>query len=185
MSEKKKFDMKKFNQQKHLHDDKKPDVPSKELSFGEKFNRIRMKLTGSDESKLRHKPESSFMITMHFRNGTERTWVINTRKNWFRYQGQTYVINYEDMMYDLSMGRYRAYYHEDYATPINREIEQKGDSAYFAVRPENMKPVLDMEYVKKLVEDNLSLMLMITMITTFVVLLATLIIIWMITRIGK
>jgi len=185
MSDKNKFDMKKFNQQKHLHDDVPTGGKSLPISLGEKIGHIRLRLFGKDEHKLRHTPESSFMITMHFRNGTERTWVHDTRKNWFRYQGQTYVINYEDMLFDLTMQRYRAYYHEDFATPINREIEQKGDAAYFAVTPENMKPVLDMEYVKKLVEDNLSLMLMITMIATFVVLLATLIIIWMITRIGK
>lgn len=104
--------------------------------------------------KLAKKPESSFLVTFFFSNGTSRQFVIRSNKETFKYKKRTYYLRYEDAWFDLSFNQYRLYFFDDYASPIDREVVRKGDKSYFSVTPQNLKPLLKMEYVKALAQSQ-------------------------------
>jgi len=87
---------------------------------------------------------------MYFGNGTVKSFVINTDKNTFKMKKKTYYLYYEESWYDLSLRQYHLFYHEDFAVPINREIMQQGDEAFYNVKPENLQSLISFEYVKVL-----------------------------------
>lgn len=97
---------------------------------------------------LDHKISSSYIVTMMFNNGTLKTFVVQTTKSTFMANKKTYFLYYEESWFDISMNQYHLFYHENFAVPINREVEQRGDERFFVVKPENLKPLIDFEYVK-------------------------------------
>ena len=100
--------------------------------------------------KIRKKPENSFLIKMIFSNGTTRVFVIATNEETFKYKKRTYNLRYEDVLFNLTDNQFELTYHEDFVNPIDRKIVKLGDKAYFSTTPENIKSIIDMEYVKAL-----------------------------------
>ena len=107
-----------------------------------------------DRRKLALSPEKSFIIHMLFANGTSKIFVIKTRGYSFEMKKKTYFLYYEESFFNLSLNQYELFYHENYVMPINREVQQKGNEAYFNVTPENAKEIIDFEYVKVLAGAN-------------------------------
>lgn len=111
-------------------------------------------------NKLRDKKakDRSYLITMRFSNGTERSWIIVTRQEVFYYRKRGYYLRYQDNFFDLSSNRYKLYYHEDYCLPLDRNIVVFQDTgttipkAFLSVTPHNLKPLIKMEYVKALAQ---------------------------------
>ena len=90
---------------------------------------------------------------MHFSNGTTQQFVIYSKKETFDYKKRTYYLRYEDAWFDITYKLYRLNYFDDYPCPIDRKvvkISQTGDKSMFTVSPENLKPLIEMEYVKAL-----------------------------------
>ncbi len=112
------------------------------------------KLKLRDRIKLLRKPDKSFMITMLYNNGTSKTFVITTLKDVFEHKKGMYYIHYDESVYDLTQKQYHLYYQQNFPTPIRREIKEEGNSKWFTVKPENLKPLLRQEYVKTLAEAN-------------------------------
>ncbi len=100
--------------------------------------------------KLRKKPEHSFLITMIFSNGTSRRFIITTNKEMFEYKKRLYNLRYEDSLFSLTDNQYILFYHEDFINPIDRKIQRIGNTDYFTTTPENIAPIIAMEYVKAL-----------------------------------
>jgi hypothetical protein len=107
--------------------------------------------TFTDRWKLKHHPETSYVITMFRSNGTSRTFVIVAKGETFTMRGgRTYYLRFEDSLFDRSHNQQHLYFHEDHPVPISRAIIKQGDKAFFAVVPDNLKPLLKMEYIKAL-----------------------------------
>jgi len=100
--------------------------------------------------KLKKNAETSYYIMMKFSNGTCKEFVISTTKEVFTYKKRTYYLRYEDSWFNLTQNQYQLFYFDDYPVPIDRKILKKGDSAFFSVTPENLKPLIEMNYVKVL-----------------------------------
>ena len=119
-------------------------------------------LTFRDKLKLKKNPETAFLITMRFSNGTRATWIIKTDDEVFEYKKRMYYLRYEDAFLDMSHDLYHIDYFDDHPTPISREVIKKIDNnapkgkeqAYFTVTPSNLKPLIKMEYVKALAESH-------------------------------
>lgn len=103
-----------------------------------------------DRRKLKTKPEISYLITMRFKNGTRKTFVITSKDKTFKFQKKLYYLYYEEAFYDISMNQYHLDYFSDIAVPINREVIQQGEEAFFSVTPDNLEPLIKYEYVKVL-----------------------------------
>ena len=114
----------------------------------------RSRIAPIDRIKLKYKADCSYLITMLFSNGTCKQFVISTREETFTYKGREYFLRYEDAWFDITYNQFRLFYHDDTAIPINREIQLLGDEKWFSVRPENLKPLLKMEYVKVLAQSQ-------------------------------
>ena len=100
--------------------------------------------------KLKKNPEKAFVITMFFANGTKKSFIIKTTESTFMYRKKAYYLYYEESWFDISLNQYHLFYHENYAVPINREVMQTGNEAFFNVTPENLKDLIAFEYVKVL-----------------------------------
>lgn len=122
----------------------------------------RQGLSKIDRWKLNKFPSHTFLIEMFFSNGTSKTWVIKTRKETFTYKKRTYYLRYADSWFNLSNNQYKLYYHEDFVVPIDREVAQLENTdaetgfekAYFSVTPHNVKPIIEYEYVGRLVSSE-------------------------------
>jgi len=111
------------------------------------------RLKWMDRAKLNLFPTKTFLITMHFSNGTTQQFVIYSKKETFDYKKRTYYLRYEDAWFDITYKLYRLNYFDDFPCPIDRKvvkISQTGDKSMFTVSPENLKPLIEMEYVKAL-----------------------------------
>jgi hypothetical protein len=119
-------------------------------------------LNWKDKRKLNKKADRSFLITMRFSNGTRRTWVILSRGDFFTYRKQMYYLMYENAYYDLTNHCYHLDFFDDHVVPIDRKIllipdksaVQGKETAFFAVNPANVKPIIKMEYVKALADSQ-------------------------------
>jgi len=109
-----------------------------------------MVLPFKERRALDVKASQSYLITMMFNNGTLKTFVVTTEKSTFKMGDKSYYLYYEESWFDLTSNMYHLYYHEGQAVPINREVKRDGNSDYFVVTPENLKPLIDFEYVKVL-----------------------------------
>lgn len=96
---------------------------------------------------MRKRPDITYIVTMMFPNGTLITKCIKTKDRTFNFHKKDYHLYYEEAWYDLSLNAYRLFYHANYVEPINREVMQKGDEAYFNVTPENVKKIIGFKYV--------------------------------------
>ena len=127
----------------------------RELIRGEKF-KLREKY------RWKFKGNRAFLITMRFSNGTRRTWLIVSKKEFFKYRKRMYHLYYENAWYDLTHQTYHLDYFDDYTEPIDRKIMLKSDedapagkeTSFFSVTPSNIKPIIKMEYVKALAESQ-------------------------------
>jgi len=108
----------------------------------------------TDKFKLKFKPTISFLISMHFSNGTCKSFVVASKTETFDYKKKTYYLRYENAWFDLTHNLYRLNYFDDFPLPIDRKVIKQGDSKFFAVTPENIKPLLKMEYVKALAQSH-------------------------------
>ena len=104
----------------------------------------------SSRRKLRVAPMSTYLITMYFQNGTMKTFSMTKTENTFDFRKKTYFLYYEEAWYDLSMSQYHLFYFEGFTVPINREVQQIGEEAFFNVKPDNLKNLIKFEYVKVL-----------------------------------
>lgn len=103
-----------------------------------------------DRRKLKKKPEISFLIKMLFSNGTCKEFVISTSHETFTYKKRSYYLKYDDAYFNLTQNQFELTYFDDCSVPINKSIKYEGDKAFFSVTPENLKPLIDMNYVKVL-----------------------------------
>jgi len=70
-------------------------------------------------------PERSYIINMELRNGMHDTFLISTKKNYFKYMGGTYVIDPQLQHFHVASRTYALDYHQDIPLPIKREIPVK------------------------------------------------------------
>ena len=125
-----------------------------------------------DKWKMRKRPSLSFLVTIIHSNGTSKTFIVATDEETFTYGKRHYYLRFEDNVFDLSHGQYHLFYHEDHAVPLQVDVEMiedpdapKGkERAFWAVRPHNLKPVIDMEYVKALTAIELSKYIKLTLL---------------------
>jgi hypothetical protein len=121
-------------------------------------------LSKKDKFKYNFSPDKTFLITMRFSNGTMRTWMIKSKKEFFKYRKKMYHLFYENAWYNLTMKTYHLDYFDDYVEPIDRRIllrENPDESvpehlkrAHWAVTPANVAPIIEYEYVKILATAN-------------------------------
>lgn len=109
-------------------------------------------LTFIDKLKLKHRPTRSYLIKMFFSNGTAKEFVIVTKAETFKFKGRSYYLRYEDSWFNITQNQYELNYFDDFTVPIDRAIQKMGDKRFFSVTPENMKPLIDMNYVKVLAQ---------------------------------
>lgn len=131
-----------------VKDDILPEVDEGKVYEKKKWR----KLGFWNKRKLKKKPETSFLIRMFFSNGTSREFVIVTRNEVFRYKKRTYYLRYEDSWFNLTQNQYELNYFDDFAVPLDRKVIKLGNKKYWSVTPENVKPIIDMNYVKVLAE---------------------------------
>lgn len=115
-----------------------------------KEKKKKRKLGWRNRLRLRRHPEKAFLIRMMFSNGTSKEFVIVTNKETFTYMKRTYYLRYEDSWFNLTQSQYELNYFDDHPVPLDRSIIKQGDVAYWSVTSENLKPIIQMEYVKAL-----------------------------------
>ena len=110
-----------------------------------------LKLGFMDRRRLKNKPDSSYVITMLFGNGTSKTFVITTGNNTFEFKKKSYYLYYEEAYFDISQNQYHLYFFESFPCPINREIVKKNENeAYWQIYSSSLKDLIKFEYVKVL-----------------------------------
>lgn len=131
-----------------------------------------------DRQKLKRNPETSYIISMEFSNGTTRDFVVATRDETFTYKGRTYYLRYEDARFDLSRNQYKLVFHEDHCLPLSRAIHRlpaapgdKWGAALRNINSTNLKPLLSMEYIKILAENLISKLVKLILIVSILALL--------------
>ncbi len=107
-------------------------------------------------SKLKSKPDTSYIITMLFGNGTLKTFVVIPKNNTFKMKKKLYYIVYEECFFDLTNSQYHLFYEEQYCTPINREVIADDKDPYFAITPSSLKSLIKFEYVKTLASAHIT-----------------------------
>lgn len=133
-----------------------------------------------DKQYLKRFPETTFLIEMFFSNGTSKIWVIRTKEEMFYYKGRGYYLRYEDVRFSITNNQYKLFFHEDYCTPIDKQIirlpdkdaEDGREQAYFSVTSSNIKEVIRMKYIEALAKGgDTSAYLIITMFAAVLTLL--------------
>jgi len=107
-----------------------------------------------EKAKLKLSPTKSYLIKMFFSNGTCKEFVIVTKSETFTYNKRTYYLRYEDAWFNLTQNQFELCYFDDYPVPIDRAIQKLGEKEYFSVTPENLKPLIKMNYVKVLAQSD-------------------------------
>lgn len=107
-----------------------------------------------DRRKLKKKPEISFLIKMLFSNGTCKEFVVSTSEEVFTYRKRTYYLKYDDAYFNLTQNQFELTYFDDHPVPLDKSIIKRGDKAFWSVSPENLKPLIDMNYVKVLASST-------------------------------
>jgi len=145
--------MKKTENVKETKKEQDPELPQvKEGTVREVVKGEGLKFI--DKVKLKLKPTKSYLVTMHFSNGTCKNFIIASNSELFTYKKRTYYLRYENSWFDLSFNLYRLNFFDDFPVPIDREVVKNGDSKFFSVTPENIKPLLKMEYVRALASSQ-------------------------------
>ncbi len=139
-----------------------------------------------DQRKLKKKPDSSFLIRMFNSNGTSREFVVSTKNEMFEYNDRTYYLRYEDAWFNLTQNQFELNFFDDYATPLDRKIKKEGKEAYWSVTSENLKPIIDMNYVKVLASSQeLDKMLRLTSTLCLLITLLSFISLYFLNKISK
>ena len=112
------------------------------------------KLGWWNKRKLKKNADRSFLIKFFFSNGTCKEFVIVGKAETFMYRKRCYYLRYEDCWFNLTQNQFELDFHDDCAVPIKREIHKEGDEAFFSVSPDNLKPLIKMEYVKALATSD-------------------------------
>lgn len=107
-----------------------------------------------DRIKLKLNPSKTFVVTMMYSNGTIQTFVVKAKTETFEHNKRMYYLYYENSWTDLTLKKTHLFYWDDNPTPINRVVRKEGDQKFFSVSPENIKPLLQMEYVKVLTQGE-------------------------------
>lgn len=107
-----------------------------------------------DRRRLKKKPETSFLIRFLFSNGTSKEFVISTTEETFRYKKRTYHLRYENSFFNLTQNQFELTYFDDFVEPLDRKIIRKGNEAFWGVTPENLKPLIEMNYLKVLASQG-------------------------------
>ncbi len=123
--------------------------------------------------KMYRNPSITYLITMLYGNGTMKHFIILTTKDMFTLNKKKYHLNKNEGWYDINFHQHRLMYHVDYVEPINKELKIEGDKAYMSLNPENIEPVLSMEYIKVLSQSQ-TLTKWIKMVLLFVVIILAL-----------
>jgi len=136
-----------------------------------------------NKRRLKKSPEKAFFIEMFFSNGTSKEFVITTNDEIFRYNKRWYHLRFENSWFNLSQNQYKLNFFDDYCEPMDREVIRKlgkdGDKNFFSVTPDNLKPLIDMEYVKALASSQeLDKYLKMVAVFGFINLFISFIIIW-------
>ena len=125
-----------------------------------------------DRRKMNKFPEKSYMVSMHFPNGTYKEFVVLCDKPSFDYMGKTFIIDTKKAVWDLMQNQYRLTYHFEYCVPVSREIlhtANKGQEIFLSVNPSNVKELIKQEYVKILASSqNIDTYLKLGMIVGFI-----------------
>lgn len=111
-------------------------------------------LSWFDKRKLKKHPEKSFLIRMLFSNGTCKEFVIKTNHELFKYKKRWYHLRYENSYFNLTQNQYELTYFDDFVEPLDREVLKEGNKNFWSVTPENVKPIIDMNYVKVLASSQ-------------------------------
>lgn len=151
-------------------------------------------LRKKDIRKLNKKPDRAYLITMRFSNGTQRTWVIISSGELFKYHKREYHLLTANSLYDLTNHCYHLVYDEDYTEPINKNIALLEDDtmpdgkkrAFFSVTPSNLKTVLRADLLRQLLDSQslskyMKLLVVLAFVNTFVSVIA----IYMVTTLPK
>ena len=144
-----------------------PPLPPEKFSDAKirevKKQEMRKKLSWWDRRKLKRRPETSFLVTIRFSNGTKRSLVVTTDEELFTYRKRSYYLRYEDAVLNLNLGLFELVYDEDHAVPLGREVVMREDDdeteeefkrAYFQVTPSNVKAIVEQNYIKVLAESQ-------------------------------
>jgi len=126
----------------------------KEISRKKGKDKKRLKFNWLSNWRLNRHPDKSYIITMMFPNGTLKTWAIKTEKSTFQLGKKCFYLYTEESYFDLSLNQFHLYYNFNFCVPINREVQQMGTEAFFVCKPDNLKGVIDMEYVGRLASSN-------------------------------
>lgn len=157
---------------------KKTKRERKSLKEIKDVKEMKTKVSWREKLKLNRNPSKTFFVTMMYNNGTCKTFVMKGEGNYFTHSKKTYYIDYEESWFNLTQNQYFLLYNENYAVPINREVQPNGDEAFFNVTPSNLKEVVKMEYIKVLAQSQelskwLRLSLLISGIGIFLTLVLT------------
>ena len=107
-----------------------------------------------DKRKLNKKPERSFLVTMMFSNGTCKNFVVEANSETFEYNKKNYYLRYEDSWFNITHNQYELFFFDDHPVPLDRSITKQGDKKFWSVTSENLKPLIDMNYVKVLASSQ-------------------------------
>lgn len=127
----------------------KKEVPQVKHGIA-KEKKKQVKLGYWNKRRLKKKPETSFLIRMKFSNGTSKEFVVSTKNETFKYMKRVYYLRYENSWFNLTQNQYELDFFDDYPVPLDREVLKKGDIAYWSVTSSNLKPLIEMEYIKAL-----------------------------------
>ncbi len=98
--------------------------------------------------RLGKNPTTTYVVTILFGNATCEHYIIETQKNYFEINKRRYHLNKVLAFYDVNFHQDRLIYFEDYVEPIEpSKVHIEGDKAFLTITPDNMKEVLEMEYV--------------------------------------
>jgi len=133
-----------------IKDDVLPEVEEGKVRDKKKWERLGF----WNKRKLKKKPETAFLIRMFFSNGTSKEFIICTKDEIFSYKKRWYYLRYQDSWFNLTQSQYELCYFDDYPVPLDRSITQQGDKRFWGVTPENIKPLVEMNYVKVLAQSQ-------------------------------
>ncbi len=146
----------------------------------------KIKLKWRDRWRKRMHTDRAYIITMMHNNGTMRTFVLKLKERTFTYKKKMYYVHYDESWFNITENHYQLFYHENHAIPINREITMTGKENWFNVTPENLKPLLQQEYVQKLATaDELSRYLKIGLLIAIINIGLSVIIGYLLFRLGQ
>jgi len=128
-----------------------PEVAEGTVTKKKKWQRLRF----WDKRKLKKKGDTAFLIKMFFSNGTCKEFVVATPNETFTYNKRTYYLRKEDISFNLTQNQFELNYFDDFPVPISiKEIVRKGNDAFWSVSPDNLKPLIKMNYVKALASTD-------------------------------